>query len=183
MYWPGYPPTKNTTWYNSYDIARARDRLPKATMFGDKNQVLPTDMDQGTLGDCYFIASCAALAEWEPRVRKVFVTQTYTQEGIVVARGMQLGIQQDIYMDDFLPFKKNKTNLIFDELPTTNSLWGPFIEKLWAKVNGNYERLNGGGGAEVYQFLFGLPTTTYSRGTANWKTIDDIFAVVSQADA
>lgn len=93
-----------------------------------------------------------------------------------------LGLQSTIVIDDILPFKKGKKDLIFDGLSDTNSLWGPFIEKVWAKVNGNYERLNGGGGAEVFQFLFGLPTTSYSRGSSQWMTGDDIFQIVAQAD-
>lgn len=73
MWWPQYN-TKSTDPFSNYDIVRARDRLPKGTLFGDSGKVLPTDMAQGALGDCYFIASCAATAEWEARVKKMFVT-------------------------------------------------------------------------------------------------------------
>lgn len=34
----------------------------------------PNDIQQRTLGDCYFLSVLAALAEKESRVRKLFVT-------------------------------------------------------------------------------------------------------------
>lgn len=90
MFWPQYSKASEG-WTGKYELARARSKFPTATLFGDNNKVLPVDMDQGSIGDCYFIASCAAVAEWEARVRKIFVTQTYNQEGIIVLKGMVLG--------------------------------------------------------------------------------------------
>lgn len=35
----------------------------------------PDDIAQGSLGDCYFVCSLSALAEFPERVKKLFVSQ------------------------------------------------------------------------------------------------------------
>lgn len=151
MYWPQYSKA-GEGWAGKYDLFRAKTKFPTATLFGEKNQVLPNDMDQGSIGDCYFIASCSGAAELDERVKRLFITQTYNQEGIVVMKGMVLGQEQTIVVDDVLPFKKGTVSpkLLFDGLSDQNSLWGPFIEKAWAKVHGNYNAIVGGTGSEVF---------------------------------
>lgn len=91
------------------------------------------------MGDCYLIAAYSALAEWQDRVKRVFVTKDYNKEGIIVVKGQVLGIEKNIVVDDYLPFKKNTTNLMFNYISPQNSLWVSFLEKVWAKVNGFYE--------------------------------------------
>jgi calpain-15 len=39
-----------------------------------KNGIDPNDIKQGMLGDCYFVAALATLAEWPDRVKKIFVS-------------------------------------------------------------------------------------------------------------
>lgn len=85
-------------------------------------------------------------------------------------------------IDDYLPFNKGRNSLIFDQIPSSGSLWGPFIEKVWAKVNGYYQRISGGNADEVFNFLFGTPVTSLNRGKAPWLNSTDIWNLVSAAD-
>lgn len=41
------------------------------------------------------------------------------------------------------------------------------IEKVWAKVNGNYEVTNGGNPMEFFDFIGGVPVTAYSNTDAS----------------
>jgi calpain-15 len=41
-----------------------------------KGGIDPNDIKQGMLGDCYFVAALATLAEWPERVEKLFVSKT-----------------------------------------------------------------------------------------------------------
>jgi hypothetical protein len=34
--------------------------------------------------------------------------------------------------------------LIFNSKPPAGNLWGVMLEKVWAKINGNYEYINDG---------------------------------------
>lgn len=86
-------------------------------------------------------------------------------------------------IDDYLPFYTNNNKvLIFDSLPVTNALWAPFLEKVWAKVNGYYERIIAGSADEVFRFFNGLPTTVTFRGDATWLSATDIWNIISSAD-
>ena len=50
---------------------RISDVMPDAEIFvGD---VIPNDVKQGMLGDCYFLAALAALAERKDRIFKLFM--------------------------------------------------------------------------------------------------------------
>lgn len=59
-------------------------------------------------------------------------------------------------------------------------MWVPFLEKAWAKVNGNYDKIIAGWMSEGMTFLHGAPSISYSiSGTwANntdtaWNTLKD----------
>jgi hypothetical protein len=39
-------------------------------------------VQQGGLGDCWFLASAAALAEYPERIMKIFSNKEYSKEGI-----------------------------------------------------------------------------------------------------
>ena len=57
-------------WRRATDWPSARSMVPE--LF--KDGIDPNDIKQGMLGDCYFVAALATLAEWPDRVRKIFVT-------------------------------------------------------------------------------------------------------------
>jgi hypothetical protein len=48
-------------------------KIPNAKIFVDKPS--PKDIKQGYLGDCYFLAGLAALAERPDRIFNLFLTQ------------------------------------------------------------------------------------------------------------
>jgi len=67
-------------------------------------------------------------------------------------------------IDDTLPCLSNGGGgyyLVFDNHGADNSIWGAFIEKLWAKVVGNYEFTWSGWFTEAVKFLTGAPTISY----------------------
>lgn len=66
-----------------------------------------------------------------------------------------------IAVDDYLPTDANG-NLIFDITAGDGSIWGPMMEKVWAKANGNYERIIAGDETESFDFILGAPTIEYS---------------------
>jgi hypothetical protein len=72
------------------------------------------------------------------------------------------GLPLTYYADDYVPFNSYK-NPAFADIATDGSLWPMLIEKMWAKLNGNYESTIGGGTDELFSFLAGVPVKTYSN--------------------
>lgn len=83
-------------------------------------------------------------------MKSLFVTQDYNKAGIIVIRGNVLGKPTDIVVDDILPFRINSTSPLFANVSSNGGLWVSFLEKAWAKLNGNYDDINAGGGNEVF---------------------------------
>ena len=54
----------------------------------------PNDIEQGLLGDCYFLSALSALAEWPERIRNLFVTQNTNQAGVYT---MRLFVNGELY--------------------------------------------------------------------------------------
>ena len=52
------------------------------------------------------------------------------------------GVPTVVTIDDYLPFYNG--GLIFNRKAPDGDLWGVMIEKVWAKINGNYEFINFG---------------------------------------
>lgn len=68
-----------------------------------------------------------------------------------------------VVVDDYLPFSYNglKYDLIFDHLASGDGIWTPILEKIWAKVSGNYDITTGGWMNEAINFLTGAPSSTW----------------------
>jgi len=130
----------NITW------ERASEAFPDATLFG--SGIVAGDINQGFVGNCWFLASCAALAEMPGRVEKIFLNKENEQNaaGIYGLEFYRLGLPTTVVIDDWLPVKTTNGNksTIFAKLGDDNALWGPFIEKALAKFHGNYIHLDGG---------------------------------------
>ena len=75
---------------------------------------------------------------------------------------------------------------VFAKIGSDNSLWGPLLEKAWAKVNGNYENIEAGGVYTGVTFLTNSQGTQFFNSsfdkTAMWNKIkeaDDLGYVMS----
>ena len=75
-----FPPNTNSLsgeWgniadWNTIKWAKISEKIPQARIFVDKPD--PRDIKQGYLGDCYFLAGLAALAERPDRIYNLFLT-------------------------------------------------------------------------------------------------------------
>jgi len=63
----------STEWKRAKDFNSAKVAGGEPDLF--KGGIDPTDIKQGMLGDCYFVAALATLAEWPERVKKIFVAE------------------------------------------------------------------------------------------------------------
>jgi calpain-15 len=63
----------------------------------------PDDINQGQLGDCYFLCAMSALAEFPDRVRALFKTQEPNDAGIYEVEFCIGGRQTSVIVDDYIP--------------------------------------------------------------------------------
>ena len=160
---------------------RARDIVANASTFG-KN-VDPNGIVQGDLGDCYFLAACSAIAERDERIKNIFVPEvwSYPKEGIYAFKVFIRGEPTVVTIDDYLPTKgKGKDmKLIYERQAADGGIWGPLLEKVWAKTNGYYKRIEGGQANDVFDFLVGAPSRRFEN---KGRTVDEVFDLISEAD-
>ena len=128
------------------------------------------DVQQGALGDCYFIACLADLVvdlTVSPlALDSVFVTSELNDEGVFCVRlwanekwnwyfldGM-LPTKPDVYVDPITPAKiwagapdpaaGRFARTIAVRSTSINEFWPCFLEKAWAKMHGSYAAIDGG---------------------------------------
>jgi len=95
-----------------------------------------------------------------------------------------LGMPTTVLVDDWLPLQKlsNGTYVTeYAEVSEDKALWGPIIEKMFAKRYGNYEHIIGGLPSNALQTLTGAPSDEYLH--KNIKSKDTIWEVLSKSDA
>ena len=76
----------------------------------------------------------------------------------------------NVVVDDYIPFQYGGP--LFARQGKQNSIWGMMMEKVWAKVNGNYDRTQGGFENEMFDSA-GAPTVEYNFDDQNGVNRDE----------
>jgi hypothetical protein len=74
------------------------------------------------------------------------------------------GKKRPVTVDDYIPFidwrgDGSKVDPWFSKLGSEGGFWGLILEKMYAKMHGNYERIISGDVREGFRALNGNPTT------------------------
>ena len=94
------------------------------------------DMRQGTLGDCWFVASLASLATEPSLMYRVLPNdQTFDHDyaGIFHVRFWRMGQWVDVVIDDRLPCNQHSKWPTYVHPSDKHEFWGCLIEKAYAK--------------------------------------------------
>jgi len=155
---------------------RVTEVLPKWEVFEGKIEF--NDVQQGSLGDCYFLSSITALTEYPYLIREKFRTTTFNEEGYYEMIFFIDGEWQVIFLDDYFPYDPKKKNFAF-ATPHNNELWAMLLEKAWAKLNGGYSNIIGGIVSEPISSLTGFPTEYLSHKNLEE---DEIYKKIEEGD-
>ena len=113
-----------------------------------KNYFHTTDLDQGSLGNCWFISAATGIIQNFALFKKVvpfdntFDNDKYT--GAFHFRFWMYGEWKDVIVDDYLPVDKYDRLIFCKNRDTPNEFWCALLEKAYAKLCGSYEALEGG---------------------------------------
>ena len=131
-----------------------------------------SDVVQGALGDCYFLAALADVAGHDPAgpgavLDSLFVTAEPNPEGVYCIRLWVKGVWKHYFMDSLLPARANDHLDPCCEQPGTvwagppspaagtyhplvaaksaciNEFWPAMLEKAWAMMHGSYAAIEG----------------------------------------
>jgi hypothetical protein len=80
-------------------------KISNAKIFVDRPE--PKDIKQGYLGDCYFLAGLAALAERPDRIFNLFLTQEKNELNYYSVKMLYKGKWMTIDMDELIPYLHN----------------------------------------------------------------------------
>jgi len=150
---PMQDPAKNPDPTNEYAPAATYGTVKgvvAAKGEGDAHEIDPNDVEQGSLGDCYFVAQLAAQAKTNPgRIKDLIKdngggTFTVTLHLKDKAQPWKR-VPTPIVVDSQFPQKGGGTAYAKpgDASSTGPELWVMLIEKAFAKYSGSYEQIRG----------------------------------------
>ena len=125
----------------------------------------PTEIVQGSLGDCYFLSSISALGEISTRIKNLFGTTDPNPEGVYMVRVNVRGIQKEVIVDDYFPVYSHNKQFVYSKPIRGEDIWVMLLEKVWAKINGSYANIVMGYPHEVL--------TTFNNAPCFYLRLDD----------
>ena len=200
--WPPQQSSISRSWEGKRRVLawmRPEDYLPeeyKGKIEHIVKDIECDDIDQGALGDCWFLAAVAACAESpEQLVVPIFRNNHRMRSnagdyiaqhkrelaaGFFRVRLAKHGWWKWNIVDTFLPvqplqepggpcFAKNKQE--------PNEMWVAILEKCYAKLHGSYVAISGGDPAVAMSDITGFPTISF-----DWKENEQLFEKILNYD-
>ena len=122
----------------------------------------PNDIAQGSIGNCWIMVALSALAEYPERIENIFHNREISQAGFYAVNIYALGVPYTTYIDDQLPHRYDG-QLLFANVGSDDSIWGPLLEKTIAKYTGNYWHLHKGLNPDGIGFFNGSPDYSFEH--------------------
>lgn len=145
---------KSILWIRASELSNDDQKQ----MYLFKNGIVPSDIVQGKLGNCWLMAAIASLAEFPGAIENVFYSYKTNERHkyYVKLYDARRGIKawRKFYIDDYIPCHRTTKEPVFAN-PNDNEMYVLLLEKAFAKFCGNYGRLDGGHTLWAFQAMTG----------------------------
>lgn len=125
-----------------------------------KNKVEPNDVQQGGIGDCYYLVGLSTLCQYPQIIENIFLTKEVNQYGCYCIALCINGAWESVTLDDRFPYDAEAQSWAFT-YTNDMQLWSMLLEKAWAKIHGGFLNIDGGQACEAFSCLTGAPTLDY----------------------
>ena len=142
------------------DWLRIKDAYSNSeySMFGPDDEAYYEQALQGELGNCWLVVAAASIAEEPDRIHDIVEIDVKNSVGIYATSMYLLGMPITVIVDDYLPIEPmDNSQLRYAQVPEDGALWGPILEKTFAKYLGNYEAIDAGVASHGIEALLGSP--------------------------
>lgn len=134
---------RNAKYYDRmarYDFKRLSYLMEGLSVVSDG--MTPSDIYQGSIGDCYFLSSIAAIAENPKRLERLFFQDTVSPKGAYCVALNIVGVWVPVVIDDIFPTQNGEIAHCYTK---TKEIWAMLLEKAYAKAFGSYVSIGCGG--------------------------------------
>lgn len=151
---------KYNHWETMDSISRSRG-VPFAVFNPSTNIPSHTDVQQGELGTCYFLAAVASIAYTSPKIiDQMFVRRKHWKQGVISTKWLINGMESIVEVDKTVPSRGGRP--YFTSISREGGAWWPAIlEKAWSKIYGSYKAAEAGLWSVAAAAITRAPTVTY----------------------
>ena len=133
-------------------------------MFGPDDEAKYEQALQGELGNCWLVVAAASIAEDPDRIHDIVEIDVKNSVGIYATSMYLLGMPITVIVDDYLPIEPmDNSQTRYAQVPEDGALWGPILEKTFAKYLGNYEAIDAGVASHGIEALLGSPYNNWTH--------------------
>ncbi|CAH2602946.1 Calpain catalytic domain-containing protein [Rhodovastum atsumiense] len=153
------------TW--TWSLTPIRTAAPTPTLFlqeaGDTTAISVNDLHQGSIGDCFLLASIGELALWHPdAIQRMIHGNANGTETVTLYRPLSSGASQAVAVTVTNSFPSYSVNNGTNQCVANGmkEIWPQVLEKAVATLCGSYGAIaNGGSPVTAMQELTGQPAT------------------------
>ena len=126
-----------------------------------KQGISSHDIYQGHIGDCYFLCSLSAIAEYPERIRRLLLTKKKNTKGIYAVAVCYCGVWKKVHLDSYFPLMDGKE--LFGAHSDQAELWVLLLEKAYAKMFSGYWNIgHGGSGYRAMKDMTSAPAERFT---------------------
>jgi len=134
-------------------------------------------MNQGELGDCYFLAALVSIAYKHPEIlENMFVNAALLQgkHPVFSTQWLINGKKSIVATNDQVPVDPRRKAPWFGK-GKNGAFWPPMLEKAWAKIFGKYKTIEGGHEMEVFKAITQAPLEEVSHKKVAKKGLKEVY--------